>query len=159
MLLTVVLEKTLENPLDCKGIQSVHPKGNQSWIFTGKTDADAETPLLWPPDSKNRLIGKDSEAGKDRRQKEKETSEDEIVGWHHRLNGREFEQDPGVGDGQGGLVCCNPWGRKESDMTKQLNWTEPHQNRTRGGIKTHLITLHEFVSTQRISFRARITYV
>ena len=87
----MVLEKTLESPLDCKEIQPVHPKGDQSWVFTGKTDAEAETPILWPPDLKNRLIGKDPDAGKDRRQEEKRMTEDEVVGWHHRLNGHEFE--------------------------------------------------------------------
>ena len=120
---TVVLEKTLESPLDCKEIQPVYPKGNQSWIFIGKTDAEAETPMLWPPDAKNWLIGKDPDAGKDWRQ-EKGTTENEMVGWHHRLNGQEFKKAPGVGDGQGGLACCSPWGRKESDMTQRLNWTE-----------------------------------
>ena len=102
---TVVLEKTLESPLDCKEIQPVHPKGNQSWIFIGKTDAKAETPILWPPDVNNWLIGKDPDAGKDWRQEEKGTTEDEMVGWHHWLNGHEFEQAPGVGDGQGGLCA------------------------------------------------------
>ena len=117
-----MLEKTLENPLDCKEIQLVHPKGNQSWIFIGRTDAEAETPILWPPDAKNRLIWKDPDAGKDWRQEEKGTTEDEMVGWHHRLKGHEFEQAPGAGDGQGSLVCCSPWGHKESDTTEQLNW-------------------------------------
>ena len=99
-------------------------KKNQSWIFTGRTDAEAETPILWPPDVKNWLIWKDSDAGRDWGQEEKGTTEDEMAGWHHRLNGREFEWTPGVGDGRGGLVCCSPWGRNESDMTEQLNWTE-----------------------------------
>ena len=119
---TVVLEKTLESPLDCKEIQPVDPKGNQSWIFIGRTDAEAETPILWPPDSKNWLIGKDPDAGKNLRQEQKGMTEDEMFEWHHQLNGHEFEQAPGVGDGQGGLTCCSPWGRKESDMTEQLNW-------------------------------------
>ena len=114
----VVLEKTLERPLDCKEIQPVHPKGNQSWIFTGRIDAEGETPILWPPDVKNWLIWKDSDAGKDWRGEERATTEDEMVGWHHRFNGHEFEQAPGVGDGQGSLACCSPWGHKESDMTK-----------------------------------------
>ena len=104
----VVLEKTLESPLDCKEIQSVHPIGNQSWIFIGRTDAEADAPTLWPPDAKNWLIGKDSDAGKDQMQKEKGTTEDEIVGWHHQLYGHEFEQALGVGDGQGSLACCSP---------------------------------------------------
>ena len=120
---TVVLEKTLESPLVCKEIQPVHPKGNQPWIFIGRTDAEAETPILWPPDVKNWLIGKDPDAGKDWRRVEKGTTEDEMVGWHHRLSGHEFEQAPGVGDGQGGLACCSPWGCKESDTTEWLKWT------------------------------------
>ena len=97
---TVVLEKTLESPLDCKEIQPVHPTGNQSWIFIGRTDAEAETPILWPPDAKNRLIGKDPVAGKDWRWEEKGMTEDEMVGWHHRLYGHEFKQASGVGEGQ-----------------------------------------------------------
>ena len=119
---TVVLEKTLESPLDCKKIQPVHPKGNQSWIFTGRTDAEAETPILWWPDVKNWLTGKDPDCGKDWRREEKGMTENEMVGWHHWLNGHEFVM--GVGDGQGGLACCSPWSRKESDTTEQLNWTE-----------------------------------
>ena len=105
---TVVLEKTLESPMDCKEIKPVNPKGNQSWIFTGRTNAQAETPILWPPDVKNWLIGKDPDAGKDWRQEEKGMTEDEMVGWHQRLDGREFEQAPGVDDGQGSLACCSP---------------------------------------------------
>ena len=119
---TVVLEKTLESPLDCKEIQPVHSEGNQSWAVITSTDAEAEAPKLWSPDAKNWLIGKDPDAGKDWRQK-KGTTEDEMVGWHHQLNGHEFEQALGVGDGQGGLACCSPRGHKESDTTKQLNWT------------------------------------
>ena len=118
---TVVLEKSRESPLDCEEIQPVHPKGNQSLMFTGRTDAEAETPKLWPPDAKNWLIGKDPNAGEDWRQ-EKGTTKDETVGWHHWLDGHEFEQAPGVGDGQGGLACWSPWGHKESDTTEQLNW-------------------------------------
>ena len=114
----------LESPLGCKEIQPVHPKGDQSWVFTGRTDDEAETPILWPPDAKNWLIGKDPDAGKDWGQEEKGTTEDGMVGWHHRLNAHEFEQAPGVGDGQGGLAYYSPWGRKESDTTEQLNWTE-----------------------------------
>ena len=121
---TVVLEKTLESPLDCKEIKSANPKGNQSWIFIhGRTDAEAETIILWPPDGKNWLIGKDPDTGEHRQQEVKGTTEDEMVGWHHRLDGHEFEQAPGIGDGQGGLACCSPWGREESDTTEQLNWT------------------------------------
>ena len=122
--LTVVLENTLQTPLDCKEIKSVYPKGNQSWIFIGRADAEAVTPVLWPPDMNNWLVGKDPDAVKDWRQEEKRMTEDEMFGWHHRLDGYEFEQAPGVGDGHGSLVCCSPWGRKESDITKQLNWTE-----------------------------------
>ena len=121
---TVVLEKALESPLDCKEIQPVHSKGDQSWVFIGRTDFEAETPILWPPDAKSWLIWKDTDDGKDWRQDEKGMTEDEMVGWHHWLNGHESEWTPGVGDGQGGLVCCGSWGLKESDMTEQLNWTE-----------------------------------
>ena len=116
---TVVLEKTLESPLDCKEIQPVHPKGNQSWIFIGSTDAEA--PVLWPPDAKNRFTGKDSDTGKDWRQEGKGITEDEMVGWYHRLDGHEFEQAPGADYGQGSLVCCSPW-VAESDTTEWLNW-------------------------------------
>ena len=124
MLWTVVLEETLESPLDCKEIQPVHPKGNQSWIFIGRTDAEAEAPILWLPDAKNWLIGKDPDAGKDWRREEKGTTEDENVGWHHWLDGHEFEQVPGVDDGQGSLACCSPLDRKELDTTEQMNCTE-----------------------------------
>ena len=116
----VVLEKTFESPLDCKEIKSVNPKGNQLWIFTGRTDAEAETPIPWSPDAKNWLNGKDPDAGKDWRQEEKGTTEDEIIGCHHRLDGYEFEQAPGVGDGQGSLVCWSPCSHKESDTIEQL---------------------------------------
>ena len=109
---TVVLEKTLESPLDCKEIQPVHSEGDQSWVFFGRNDAKAETPVLWPPHAKDWLIGKDSDDGRDWGQEEKGTTEDEMAGWHHRLNGCEFEWTPGVGDGQGGLACCNSWGRR-----------------------------------------------
>ena len=121
---TVVLEKTLESPLHCREIQPVHSKGDQSWVFIGRTDVEAETPILWPPDEKSWLIWKDLDAGKDWGQEEKGTTEDEMVGWHHRHNGHGFGWTPGVGDGQGGLAYCGSWGCKESDMTKQLNWTE-----------------------------------
>ena len=119
---TVVLEKTLESPLDCKEIKPVNPKGNQSWNFIGRTDAEAEAPILWLRDVKKWLTGKDPEAGKDWKQEEKGTTDNEMVGWHCWLNGHEFEQVLGVGDGQGGLVCYNPWGCKESDTTEQLDW-------------------------------------
>ena len=105
-------------------IKSVNPKGCQSWVFVGRTDAEAEAPILGSPDGKNWLIRKDPDAVKDWRQEEKGMTEDEMVGWHHQLNGHELEQAPGVGDGQGGLVCCRPWGRKQSDTTEWLNWTE-----------------------------------
>ena len=121
---TVVLEKTLESPLDCKEIQPVNPKGSQSWIFLGRTDVEAETPILWPPDAKSWLIWKDPDAGKDWRQEEKRMTEDEMAGWHHWLSGHGFGWTPGVGDGQGGLAYCSSWGRKESDTTEWLNWTE-----------------------------------
>ena len=121
---TVVLEKTLDSALDCKDFQPVHPKGYQSWIFIWSTDAETETPIFWPPDVKSWLILKDPDVGKDWRQEQKGTTEDEMAGWHHCLNGRESEWTPGVGDGQGGLLCCSSWGRKELDMTEWLNWIE-----------------------------------
>ena len=120
---TVVLEKTLESPLDCKEIKPVSPKGDKSWIFIGWTDAEAEAPIRWPPNVKNWLIGKNPDAGKDWRQEEKGMIEEKMVGWHYQLNGHEFEQPPGVGDGQVGLVCCSPWGHKELDISEQLNWS------------------------------------
>ena len=121
---TVLLEKTLESPLDCKEIQPVHPKGDQPWVFIGRTDAEAETSIFWPPHWKSWLIGKDPDAGRDWGQEEKGMTEDEMAGRHHWLNGHEFEWTPGVGDGQGGLACCNSCGHKESDTTERLNWTE-----------------------------------
>ena len=124
----MVLEKTLESPLDCKEIQPVHPKGDQSWVFFGRTDAEAGTPILWPPHAKSWLIGKDTDAGRDWGQEEKGTTENEMAGWHHRLDRYEFGWTPGVGDGQGGLACYDSWGHKESDTTEQLNWTDIHIN-------------------------------
>ena len=121
---TVVLEKTLESPLDCKEIQPVHSEGDQPWDFFGRNDAKAETWVLWPPHAKSWLIGKDSDAGRNWGQKEKGTTEDEMAGWHHQLDDRKFEWTPGDDEGQGGPVCCDSWGHKESDMTEQLNWTE-----------------------------------
>ena len=121
---TVVLEKTLENPLDCKEIQPVHSEGVQPWDFFGRNDAKAETPVLWPPHGMSWLTGKDSDAGRDWGQEEKGMTEDDMAVWHHWLDGCESEGTLGVGDGQGGLVCCDSWGRKESDMTECLNWTE-----------------------------------
>ena len=123
-IMLIVTWVTLASPLDCKEIQPVHPKGDQSWVFFGRTDAEAETPILWTPDAKNWLIGKDPDTGKDWQWEEKGTTEDETVGWHHWHNGHEFEQALGVGDGQESLVCCSPWDRKESDTTEWLNWTE-----------------------------------
>ena len=117
---TMVLEKALESPLDCKEIQPVHSEGDQPWDFFGRTDAKAETPVLWPPHAERWLIGKDSDAGRDWRQEEKGTTEDEMAGWHHWLDGRESGRTPGAGDGQGGLACCDSWGRKESDTTERL---------------------------------------
>ena len=119
---TMVLEKTLESPLDCKEIKPVNPKGNQSWIFIERTDTEDETPILWPPDVKNWLLGKEPDAGKDWRQEEKGTTEDEMVGWHHWLIGHEFEQALGIGDGQGSLACCSPWGsQKVTELTEQTH--------------------------------------
>ena len=117
----MVLEKTLESPLDCKEIKPVNPKGNQSWIFIGRTDAEAEAPIIWPPNANIRLTRKDPDAGNDWGKEEKGATEDEMVGWHHRLNGHEIEQTLGDSGGQGSLACCSSWGHKESDMTKQLN--------------------------------------
>ena len=134
MLLSYGVGEDSWESLDCKEIKPVHPKGNQSWIFIGRTDAEAEAPILWPPDVKNWLIWKDPDAEKDWGQEEKGTTEDEMVGWDHRLNGREFEQALGVGDGQGSLACCSPWGCKESDTTERLNW---------------LTSLRHFCSTQK----------
>ena len=139
----VVLEKTLESPLDCKEVKPVNPKGNQPWIFIGRTDAEAEAPILWTPDGKNWLIEKDPDARKGRRQEEKGTTEDEMVGWHHQLDGQEFEQAPGAGDGQGGLACCSPWGCKELDTTEQLNWTD-HEEGCWMGFKECPWSVHNF---------------
>ena len=120
---TVVLEKTLDSPLDCKEIQPVHPKGDQSWVFIGRTDA--ETPILWPPHVKSWLIGKDPDAGRDWGQEKKGTTEDEMVGWHHQLEGHRFGWTPGVGDGQGDLACCSSWDRRVGHYwATEMNWTE-----------------------------------
>ena len=135
---TVVLEKTLESPLGCKEIQLLHPKGDQACVFIGRTDVKAETAILWPPDAKTWLIWKDPDARKDWRRKEKGPTEDEMVEWHHRLmsgddmsviNGHEFGWTLRDADGQGSLECCSPWGRKESDTTEWMNWTEPYFSR------------------------------
>ena len=124
MFWTVVLEKTLESPLDCKEIQPVHSEGDQPWDFFGRTDAKAETPVLWPPHVKSWLIGKDSDAGRDWGHEEKGTTEDEMAAWHHCLDGHESEWTPGVGDGQGGLACCDSWGHEELDTTERLIWSD-----------------------------------
>ena len=118
----LVLEKTLESPLDCKEIHTDHPKGDQSWVFIGRTDVEAETPILWPPDVKSCFIWKGPDAWKNWGQEEKGKTEDEMVGWHHRLNGHGFRWTPGVGYGHGGLMCCGSWGHKELDTTEWLNW-------------------------------------
>ena len=121
---TVVLEKTLQSPLECKRIKPVNPKGNQSWIFIRRTDAKGDATIFWSPDVKNWFIGKDPDSGKGQRQEKKRTTKDEMIGWHHWLNGHAFEQTLGVANGQGSLVCCSPWGCKESDMTESLNCTD-----------------------------------
>ena len=136
---TVVLEKTLEGPLDCKEIQPVHPKGDQSWLFIGRNDAKAETPVLWHLMQRADSLEK-TDAGKDWGQEEEGTTEDEMAGWHHRLNGCEFEWTPGDGDGQGGLACCDSWGRKESDTTERLNWTG--LNKDNGGLLQKAPCMH-----------------
>ena len=170
---TVVLEKTLESPLDCKETQWVHPKGDQSWVFIGRTDFEAENPILWPPDAKNWLIWKDPDVGKEWRQEEKGITEDEMVGWHHRLDGHAFGETPGDGDGQGGLARCRPWGCKESDTAERLNWSfntlatwcieltnwkDPDPGKNRGQEKGvtedemvrchHWLNVHEFEDSQ-----------
>ena len=153
---TVVLEKTLESPLDCKEIKPVNPKGNQYWIFIGRTYSEAEAPILWPPDVKNWLIGKDPDAEKDWRQEKKATTEDETVGWYHQLN--EFEKAPGVGDGQGSLARCSPWGCKELDMTERLNWTEEfrnqrHPNNLKPNCSVHSATAEWTKCNREFSFK------
>ena len=124
MLLNCGVGEDSWDPLDCKEIQSVHSKGDQSWVFFGRNDAKAETPVLGPPHAKSWLIGKDSDAGRDWGQEEKGMTEDEMAGWYHQFDGLEFGWTLGIGDGQGGLACCNSWGREESDRTKRLKWTE-----------------------------------
>ena len=121
---TVVLEKTLESPLECKEIQPVNLKGDRFWVFIGRTDVEAETPILWPPDAKTWLIGKDPDAGNNWGQEEKRMIEDEMVGWHYQLNGHGFGCTPGVGDRQAGLGCCDSRDRKELRMAERLNWIE-----------------------------------
>ena len=141
---TVVLEKTLESPLDCKEVQLVHPKGDQSWVLIGRTDAKAETPVLWPLHAKSWLIRKDPDAGRDWGQEEKGMTEDEMAGWQHRLDGHEFGWTLGVGDGQGGLACCDSWGCKESDTTEWLNWTE------RCNLSFEILSVNDFPSIMLI---------
>ena len=137
---TVVLEKTLESPLDCKEIHPVHSKGDQSWVFFGRNDAKTETPIIWPPHAKSWLIGKDSDAGRDWGQEEKGRTEDEMARWHHQLDGYEFEWTPEVGDEQGSLVCFNSWGRKESHTSELLNWTELKHRKNKIKQKKQLFT-------------------
>ena len=139
------LGKTLESPLDCKEITPIHLKRNQSRTFIGRSDAEAEAPVLWPPDTKSWPIRKDPDAGKDWRQEEKGTTEDEMVGWHYQLSGHEFEQTPGDSEGQGSLACCSPWGHKELDKTEWLNndnsWTESsHFTSSKGNRFRSLVT-------------------
>ena len=134
----VMLENTLENALDCKEIKPVNPKENKLWIFIGRTDSETEAQILWPPDVKGWLIRKNPNAGKDRREKKKGAAEDEMVRWHHWLNGHEFEQTLGDSEGQGSLVCCRPWGHKESDTTEQLNNNKPNDRS---------VTYKDFVQT------------
>ena len=154
---TVVLEKTFENHLDWKEIQPVHPKGDQSWVFIGRTDAEAETPILWLPHVKCWLIGKDPDAGWDWGQEEKGTTEDEMAGWHHQLDGCEFEWTPGVGDGQGGLACCDSWGRKESHTTERLIWSDNYSHRAVHHIPmTYLFGTHLYWV---INFNCFISYL
>ena len=147
---TVLLRKTLESPLDCKEIQPVHPKGgDQSWVFIGRTDIEAESPILWPPHEKSWLIGKDPDAGRDWREKEKGTTEDEMAGWHHWLHLHESEWTLGVGDGQGGLACCHSWGRRvRHDWMPELNWTPPRlwslYNSNRKLIYCVMFTNHDY---------------
>ena len=135
-----------------KDLKPVHSKGDQSWDFFAGNDAKAETPVLWPPHAKRWLIGKDSDAGRDWGQEEKGTTEDEMAGWHHRLDGREFEWTPGVGDGQGGLACCDSWGRKESDMTEKLNWTDGRCSHLWENIYIHIYT-HIYPYTTSMSIQ------
>ena len=127
-----MLENTLASPLDSKKIKAVYPNRNQPWIFNGRTDAEA--PILWPPDAKSQLIGNNPDDGKDWRREEKQATEDEMVGWHHQLNGHKSTQIPGDSEGQGSLVCCSPWGHKESDTTEWLNNNNIHVHRLEDSI-------------------------
>ena len=161
---TVVLEKTPESPLDCKEIKPVNPKGNQSWIFIGRIDTEAKAPILWPHDAKNWLIGKDPDAGKDWRQEEKGMIEDEMVEWHHQPNAHEFEQAAGVGDGQGSLASCSPWGhRVRHNWVTELNWT-PWTRRTKSwdqenSVETKLVGNFREAQWWRLSAFTAMTWV
>ena len=151
---TVVLKKTLESPLDSKEIKPLYHKVNQSWIFIGRTDAEAETPVLSPPDGKNWLIGKDLDAGKDWRREEKGTTEDEMVGWHYRLNGQEFEQALGVGDGQGGLACYNPWGQRVGHgWATDLNWSKNVHMNVHNRVVLFIITIKSKIKQKQAKER------
>ena len=153
---TILLEKTLENPFDCKEIQPVHPKGDQSWVFIGRTDAEAETPILWPPDAESWLIWKDPDAGKDWGQEEKGTTEDEVVGWHHQLNGHGFWWTLGAGDGQGGW-CAVVHGVTKS-WIRLSNWTESFQHITEHTYWTSLYRrCHHQLSRQKLSGRSPLS--
>ena len=156
---TVEFKKTLESALDSKKIKPVHPKGNQSWIFIGRTDAEA--PILWPPDVKNWFIRKDPDAGKDWKQEEKGTTEDEMVGWHHRLDGYEFEQDPGIGDGHGSLACCSPWGCKSqtwlTDWT-ELNWIESRKEQWKKPLEARLKEPEKLIKIRRSDYLRLCTH-
>ena len=148
---TVVLEKTLESPLDCKEIQPVHPKGDQSWVFIGRTDVETETPILWPPDTKSWLIWKDSDTGKDWGQEEKGMTEDEMVGWHHWLNGHGFDWTLGVGDRQGGLACCGSWGhRVRHDWVTELNWCHGYTSYLRHVVPSSVVVFPGFIYSTTI---------
>ena len=129
----------------------LHPKGDKSWVFIGRTHVEAETSILWPPDVKSWLIWKDPDAGKDWGQEEKGTTEDETVGWHHRLNGYGFGWTPGVGDGQGGLACCASWGHKESDTTELLNWTERWQWWLESSLPVRSHSIMDFITPGQIA--------
>ena len=151
---TTVFEKTLESHLDCKEIQPVHSEGNQSWIFIGRTDGEAETPIFWPPDAKSWFIWKDPDAGKDWRWEEKGTTEDEMVGWHHWLNGHEFELTAWVGDGQGGLTCCSMGSQRVGhDWATELNWTEPFRRQMENSLKREFFLMNWQLQSVHKKFR------
>ena len=149
---TVVLEETLESPLDCKEIKPVNTKGNQSWIVIGRTDAEAEAPIFWPPDAKSQIFGKDPDVGRDRRQEDKGMTEDEMAGWHHWINGHEFEQTLGNGEGQGSLVYCGPWGHKELDT----NWVTEQQQQQQQQQQGLCHFLKDFVLPPSLLFQCKL---